>query len=160
MVEHDFEVLYKNEPSHIRANANLPGHLVYTLTKLNNHAEFMENLRKALENTNEGYSPFGDTVLKVNIQELWRWEDYGIPETLNPVRDLIEPYSQFSRAESMKGSEQVVRGFAGFRPEGELNDQGEPNLMPKNTAQGTTVIVQNGMKELKQKKGLMGLGGR
>lgn len=135
LAERDFDVLYDEAPGHIRSNANLPGHFIYPLTRLSNHAEYMESLKETLEEMH----PETD------------WQDYGMPNSYNPVGNFVLPYSQFSRAESMKGSEQVVRGFQGFQPEG-VEGIGEPNLAPKNR-QSPSVIVYNGVRDgIQQKK--------
>jgi len=144
--QHDFEVLYRNTPEHIRSNANLPGQFVFPVSSLEMEADGADEFRALLEAEYPGY---GDK---------WHWKDFGIPENYNPLKVFITPYLQISRADGMKGSEQVVRGFQGFQPN-EFEGIGQPSLMPKAGA-GPTVVIQNGVRELKEKRGLRGLGGR
>lgn len=146
-MDRDFEILYGSKPEYLRPNSNLPGRFVYTLTRLTNHADFMDKIRESLEGK---YPGFGTT---------WDWTDYGIPNDFNPVREFVTPYSQFSRAEGMKGSEQVVRGFAGPQAIPMMEGVGqEPNLLPRPTNNVPMVIIQNGAKEVKKAR-RFGLGG-
>lgn len=161
-------VLYGETPGQIRANANLPGHFIYPLARLELHAEYMERMRTEIEKMMENQHRHGELCYSdgecwevdgetfrlskglicdiPTIQRIPRtWQEAGMAPGHNPVRDFITPYSQFSRAESMKGSEQVVRGFQGFQPEG-VEGIGEPNLAPKNR-QSPSVIVYNGVRD-------------
>lgn len=126
----DFAVLYEKTPEHVRSNANLPGQFVFPIASLEMEADSADNYRELMEQEHPGYG------------ETWSWKDFGIPEAYNPLKVFITPYLQISRADGMKGSEQVVRGFQAFQPQG-IDAIGQPSLMPKST-NGTTVIVQNG----------------
>jgi len=117
-----------------------------------------EKFRELMENY---YPDYGhDEECTEGCRLHWTWQDWGIPEEFNPLKIFITPYLQISRADSMKGSEQVVRGFAGFRPP-EFDSLGNPNLMPKQGQNGTTVIVQNGQRAVGEvRKGWRGLMGK
>lgn len=143
--ERDFDILYRDSPVHVRSNANLPGHLVYTLTKLTNHADYLEATREALEEIYPGTD----------------WKQFSLPTGFNPVRELVTPYAQYSRAEAMKGSEQVVRGFQGNKPSEMEGVGGSPNLLPRQNGGGSVVLIQNMAKEAKKSKSIVrgGLGG-
>jgi hypothetical protein len=170
MANPDFEALYSSDPGKIRANANLPGHLVYCVTKLTNHASLLQATRAALEKEFPGYG-HKETCQPI-CTEHWTWRDFGVPDGWNPTLELITPYLQYSRAEAMKGSEQVVRSFQGARAT-DLEGVGlAPDLTPRqrqDARPAPMVIVaahglSNGVKEAKEStslaKRLIGLGGR
>lgn len=142
----DFEVLYSEAPAKVRANANLPGDLVWIGTKLVNHSAFLEKMRAALENTYGGYG------------REWVWQDFGIPEGWNPTKELITPYFQLSRSEAMKGSEQVVRSFQASQ-QGEIEGVGvAPDLTPRQvrpTGQTIINIASRGIQEAKKQPGML-----
>lgn len=139
--EPDFKVFYSDQPGHIRANANLPPEFVWTLTRLTTHAVAMDQYRLAIEKAEPG-----------------DWDVWNISPNANPVGLMLEPYGQYSRADSLKGSEQVVRTANGNQQAG-LQGMGNPNLLPNSPNGGPVIMIQNGMKEVKEKKGLRGLGG-
>lgn len=85
------------------------------------------------------------------------WDSWNIAEGANPVGEMMVPYGQYSRAEGMKGSEQTVRINPAAQQQ--LQGMGNPNLTPSPGLGGPVVVIQNGMRELKEKKGLKGLGG-
>jgi hypothetical protein len=151
----EFEALYSETPAKVRANANLPGDLVWVLTKLTNHATYMDRLRKSLEEEHDGF----DTT--------WAWEDFGIPSNWNPTRELILPYLQLSRSEAMKGSEQVVRSFQATRAgtSGVDGSGAAPDLSPRAppAAPHNQVVVLasaagHEMKKSSRVKKILGLG--
>lgn len=163
----DFEVLYKETAAHVRANANLPGQGIYPITELSRLADEADAWYEELEQAYPGYASPGEHTHGQGCTGppgfkscgKWSWsQDFGVPERYNPLRGFCLPYLQASRAEAMKGSEQVVRGFAAASPFLGSEGVGEsPNLLPRQP-QGTMVVIQNGMKEAKEKRGLKGLG--
>lgn len=166
----DFEVLYSDDDGKIRANANLPGQLVYLVTKLTNHAAYMEKSRAALEKEHPGYEKEHEHAAACADEKTpcgkWNWRDYGIPDGWNPVKDLITPYCQFSRAEAMKGSEQVVRSFQGSN-DTSLEGVGlAPDLTPRQRKEqagkptSIVLVAQNGAAEIGAAKKQVGLGKR
>lgn len=164
----DFETLYSDEPGKIRANANLPGQLVYCVTKLSNHAEYMERSRAALEKQYPGYDKehLHDLACQAAPCGKWNWRDFGIPDGWNPVKELITPYCQFSRAEAMKGSEQVVRSFQGARGSTMEGVGIAPDLTPRVSKEqpaspkSIVLVAQNGYHEVAQAKKEVSLGKR
>lgn len=141
MNEHDFEVLYRKDPGYIRANANLPGTLVLPVAQLEAIADHMDNTRHALE------ARYGAD--KDNLDAFWM--PWGVTANANPVGQIIQPYQQLSRAESMKGSEQVVRGFQGYKPPLVEGVNESPNLTPRQSGPaGTTVVIQQVTREAKK----------
>lgn len=164
--EKDFDVLYKETPAHVRANANLPGQGIYPITELSRLAQEAEDWYDELEKAYPGYTSPAEHTHGAECLGLpgsrscgkWSWsQDFGIQERYNPLRGFCLPYLQASRAEAMKGSEQVVRGFASVQPLGSDGVGESPNLLPRQP-QGTMVVIQNGMKEAREKRGLKGLG--
>lgn len=142
----DFNVLYSEEPSKLRGNANLPGDLVWVGTKLVNHATFIDKMFEALEKHYPGY---GTT---------WTWQDFGIPERWNPTKELMTPYFQLSRSEGMKGSEQVVRSFQATRSS-EIEGVGvAPDLSPRQLRPGGQTVIniaQQGIRDAKKQPGML-----
>lgn len=170
MPEQDFEVLFKETPAHVRANANLPGQFVYTTTSMTSHSDLVQRNRTMFEEAFPGYDPshVHETCVKTPRAYRgmyawfwtcghWNWHDFGIPEDGDPVGTFITPYLQISRAEGMKGSEQVTRGFMGNRPGPVIEGVGEsPNLYPQSTPGQAQVIIQNGVQDYKRaKKGFL-----
>lgn len=127
----DFDVFYQEKPVHIRSNANLPGSYVYPMTRMQTHADFMDEFRALIEKSEPG-----------------DWKDWNISPGANPVKNFIAPYSQFSRAEGMKGSEQVVRGF-NSQNQPMMEGLGTPSLQPR-MSPSPVVVIQNGVKEVKR----------
>lgn len=144
----DFDVLYQNTPGHIRSNANLPGHFVFAVSSLEMEADDVEQERAMLEKAYPGYDAEHKHVDCGDDCRVWNWRDYGIPEEYNPLKVFIEPYLQISRAEGMKGSEQVVRGF-NSQNQPMMEGLGTPSLQPR-MGPSPVVVIQNGVKEVKR----------
>lgn len=130
-IARDFDVLYGSEPGHVRSNANLPGHFVYPITRMQTHADSMDEFRTEIEKAEPG-----------------DWQAWNVAADANPVKKFITPYSQFSRAEQMKGSEQVVRGFQS-NTQPQMEGLGTPSLQPR-MGPSPVVVIQNGVKEVKR----------
>lgn len=173
----DFEALYSQEPGKVRANANLPGQLVLPVNRLTVHAHGMEKWRQAIEDANPGYDPMHihETACEFRTGIFgaeskcgkWNWKDWRNPEDYNPTHEFVTPYLQLSRAEAMKGSEQVVRSFQGGRP-ADIEGVGiAPDLAPKHHGPAPVTLVvaaQQGVngakKEVSLAKRMVGLGGK
>jgi hypothetical protein len=166
MPERDFEILYRATPEHRRGNSNLPGHFVYPVTRLEGHADYRDRQRKACETFYPGFDPAHVHAAVCDIGgrlscNKWSWLDYGIPNEYNPVREFIAPYEQLSRAEGMKGSNQVALGFQTLQQQEAIDMGKTPSLTPRPGAGTPTVIINNGTRAVKEvRKGVLGLGGK
>lgn len=158
----DLHTLYNKEPAYLRGNSNLPGSGVLDLTDMVHIGAEIDAELLLVQQAVPGYDP-------AHIHELacggvqggcikWRWQTYGFPDGWNLLDEFSTTYMQISPAENMKRSNQTVQGFSGYRPE-QLEGTGT-NLQPGQSRDGMTFHIQNGVREAREKKGLLGIGGR
>lgn len=158
MSEHDFEILYRATPAHIRGNSNLPGHYVLPLTDLIHISNELDKELALVQATVPGYDPAHkhSEPCRATPCGFWCWNDYGFRDGWNLVEEYSNIYLQVSPSENMKRSNQTVQGFQGARPQ-EMEQIGTPNLAPRPSQNGTTVIIQNGQKVAQDAKKGWGL---
>lgn len=134
----DFEVLYNNEPERIRRNANLIGEVIPILTgiELDGLQAEREAHLLALE------YPEGSDERKWLLAYRDPWAEYA------------QNYLQMSRAEDMKGSEQVVRAFMGMQQRIFEESGLTPNLFGGNVP-GVSQVGTNGRAALDRAGGVV-----
>ena len=159
MADKDFEVLYKDTPVHVRGNANLPPRFIYHINRLEYIRQALDRDRAHLQGARKRGTydlqhqhdescwkkvqtwvnplrepdKFAGTFADQLVLDCdkWNWKMHGLSdEDHNPLRDYTSTYLQLSRADSMKGSEQTVRGFQAAHNLGVDIDGTQPNLTP------------------------------